>query len=317
MARMVTQEQWAGPFRMATASVAEASEGVRSENARSRYHTWHRSTRAGKLGATPYLTTAGGDAKSEEESLDSDDLDALMRAGEVYHNLRVPPGCWAVVRVDGRSFTALTKKHYVHPFDELFHLAMVAAATGLLSTLGGALAATHSDEISVLLPRDWISFDRKVEKTISVAAGGASAEFTRHTGHAGAFDGRLWVGATDEQVVDYYRWRQADALRGALNSMAYWTLRHEGKTERQATAALHRKGVDFKNELLFQDGINFSKTPLWQRRGTILHWERHEKIGHNPLTGEDVIAQRRRIRIDSEPPAGDEYSALIQRLLAV
>ena len=185
----------------------------------------------------------------------------------------------------------------------------------LLSTLGGgALAATHSDEISVLLPRDWISFDRKVEETISVAAGGASAEFTRH---AGAFDGRLWIGATDEQVVGYYRWRQADALRGALNSMAYWTLRHEGKTERQATAALHRKGVDFKNELLFQQGVNFSKTPVWQRRRTILHWERHETFGHNPLTGEDVTALRRRIRIDGEPPAGDEYSTLLQRLLAV
>ena len=73
-----------------------------------------------------------GGVRSEEEPLNADDLDALMRAGEVYHNLRVPPGCWAIVRVDGRSFTALTKKHYVHPFDELFHLAMVAAAIWLV-----------------------------------------------------------------------------------------------------------------------------------------------------------------------------------------
>src|SRR5690242_19905535 len=151
-----------------------------------------------------------------------------MRAGEAFHSLRVPPGCWTIIRVDGRSFTGLTKKHYEHPFDERFHVAMIAAATELLHTFGGIVATTHSDEISVLLPRTWDSFDREVEKTVSVAAGSASAEFTRHTGHAGAFDGRLWVGATDGQVVDYYRWRQADAVRGALNSIAYWLLRHDG-----------------------------------------------------------------------------------------
>ena len=63
--------------------------------------------------------------------------------------------------------------------------------------------------------------------------------------------------------------------------------------------------------------VKLNETPLWQRRGTAIYWEHYEKVGHNPLTGEDVTATRRRMLIDSEPPSGDEYSALIQRLLAV
>jgi len=168
-----------------------------------------------------------------------DDLDALMRSGEAYHSLRVPPGCWTVIRVDGRSFTRLTTDYYERPFDERFHDAMALAAKTLLIDLSGIFASTHSDEISVLLPRTWNVFDREVEKTVSVAAGTASAMFSKASGIPGTFDGRLWVGATDDQVVDYFRWRQADAVRGALNSMSYWALRRDGKNERQATSALH------------------------------------------------------------------------------
>jgi len=245
-----------------------------------------------------------------------DDLDALMRAGESYHNVRVPLGCYIVVRVDGRSFTRLTNEEYERPFDLAFHQAMVGTARTLLTDLGGIFTCAHSDEISVLLPHTWDNFDREVEKTVSIAAGTASARFTLSTQRFGAFDGRLWIGATDEQVVDYFRWRQADSLRGALNSMPYWALRRDGKNERQATAALHKQGVAFKNDLLFNYGINFNEMPVWQRRGTVLYWELYEKVGHNPITKEDVIAVRRRVRTDDEPPAGEAYGSLIRSLLA-
>ncbi len=81
-----------------------------------------------------------------------DDLDALMRAGEAYHNVRVPLGCYIVVRVDGRSFTRLTNEEYERPFDPAFHQAMVDTTRTLLTDLGGTFTCTHSDEISVLLP---------------------------------------------------------------------------------------------------------------------------------------------------------------------
>ena len=51
---------------------------------------------------------------------------------------------------------------------------------------------------------------------------------------------------------------------------------------RQATSALHGLTVPQKNELLFQLGVNFNETPLWQRRGLALYYETYEKPGIDP-----------------------------------
>jgi tRNA(His) 5'-end guanylyltransferase len=44
-----------------------------------------------------------------------DDLDQKMRVFETAHDLCVLPGLYMVARLDGRSFTRLTKE--VHPFE--------------------------------------------------------------------------------------------------------------------------------------------------------------------------------------------------------
>jgi tRNA(His) guanylyltransferase len=71
---------------------------------------------------------------------------------------------------------------------------MRAAASALVEELGGLAAYTESDEISVLLHRDWDLFGREVEKLVSVSAGIASAAFTLTAGLAGHFDSRVWLG---------------------------------------------------------------------------------------------------------------------------
>jgi tRNA(His) guanylyltransferase len=78
------------------------------------------------------------------------DLDMIQRAREWYHGLTLLPGAWAIVRVDGRAFSRLTEERYEKPFDPAFADAMVAAATELLTELGGRYAYTESEEISVL-----------------------------------------------------------------------------------------------------------------------------------------------------------------------
>src|SRR5688572_3636404 len=94
---------------------------------------------------------------------------------------------------------------------------------------------------------------------------------------AAQFDCRIWMGAQKELVLDYFRWRQADAARCALNGWAYWTLRKAGRTVEEATTALHSQSVAYKNELLFQNGINFNDVPTWQKRGTGVYWETFQK----------------------------------------
>jgi tRNA(His) guanylyltransferase len=89
----------------------------------------------------------------------------------------------------------------------------------------------------------------------------------------------------------------------------------QGKSTTQATQALERLSVADKNELLFQNGINFNEVPNWQKRGVGLYWEEYEKEGVNPLTGQTVTAQRRRIRIEYELPMKEGYTEFIRRLL--
>jgi tRNA(His) 5'-end guanylyltransferase len=243
------------------------------------------------------------------------DFEARMRAGECFHDLRLLPAAWVVLRLDGHGFTRFTNARFAKPFDEDFHEHMIGTARALLERFQGLYAYTESDEISILLPRGWDLFGRELEKTCSLAAGLASAAFSVACGEVVLFDSRAWVGARDEDVVDYFRWRQADATRCALNGWCYWTLRESGLGASQATARLHGRSVSSKNELLHAQGINFNDVPLWQRRGTGLSWERYEKEGFDPIRGQAIRATRRRVKIDRALPMKAEYGLMIQRIL--
>jgi tRNA(His) 5'-end guanylyltransferase len=238
-----------------------------------------------------------------------------MRLGECYHALRVPPGTFVVVRADGRSFSRLTERLVEKPFDTTFHEKMVKTASALLESLQAVYVYTESDEISVLLPRAADLFDREVEKLVSLSAARASATLSLLLGEAVEFDARLWVGATEGDVVDYFLWRQADAARCALNGWAYWTLRREGKSVRETTKALEGATVAVKNELLHVRGINFNRVPAWQRRGTGIYWETYEKDGHNPKTGQAVKTTRRRVRVDEVLPMKDAYARFVRGVI--
>ena len=136
------------------------------------------------------------------------DFEQEMRSREYFHSLRLLPGAWAILRVDGHGFSRLTETRYEKPFDLNFNGFMVQTAQALLEQLGGLYAYTESDEISLLLPPDWALFDRELEKTVSLSAGLASATFSLASGVAAHFDSRAWLGTTEADVVDYFRWRQ-------------------------------------------------------------------------------------------------------------
>ena len=239
--------------------------------------------------------------------MNANEFERRMRAGEVYHALRLPPNAWTVVRIDGRSFSRYTEARFEKPFDPRFRDLMLVAARALMAEANALYGYTESDEISLLLPRTWSMFDREIEKTVSVLAGVASAAFSVAAGEAAHFDARVWVGATDADVVDYFRWRQSDATRCCLNGWVYWTLRNEGASVEEATRAMERQSVAGKNEALFARGINFNEIPVWQRRGIGLRWDVHEVEGENPITGERTRAVRRRLVEDGDLPMRETY----------
>ena len=245
------------------------------------------------------------------------DLESRMRALEYFHSIRALPGAWVVLRVDGRSFTRLTQTDFEKPFDARFHGLMMTAAEALLTGLDGLYAYTESDEISLLLPRETSLFDRELEKLVSVSAGIASATFTHALGAPAHFDCRMWMAPDAGDVIDYFRWRQADAARCGLNGWCYWTLVKEGATAAEATKRLKGTTAAQKNELLFARGINFNDVPVWQRRGAGVLRETYERPGVDPRTSSATVAVRRRVRRDENLPLGEDYAAFLNALLHV
>ena len=131
----------------------------------------------------------------------------------------------------------------------------------------------------------------------------------------GVFDCRISQLPTKSLVVDYFRWRNEDASRNALNSHCYWLLREEGKKPDAVAKRLSGVSVADKNELLFERGINFNDIPTWQKRGIGIYWEIYEKSAKNMQTGEAVTATRKRLKVDYDLPMKGEYSSFIGSLL--
>src|SRR5258707_15695844 len=112
----------------------------------------------------------------------TDDLDDGMRLFETALDPSVLPGVSMVARLDGRSFTRMTKE--VHPFeapfDRRFHDYMLKTAEHLMVDCGlnVAYAFTQSDEISLLFGREEDGFGRRLRKLLSILSGEASAKFS-------------------------------------------------------------------------------------------------------------------------------------------
>ncbi len=249
-----------------------------------------------------------------------DELDKKMRMFETAHDMSVLPEIYMVARLDGRSFTRLTKEvhKFEAPFDEKMREIMVETVKHLMNCGFNVIYGyTQSDEISLLFHPQNSTFERKLRKYNSILAGEASAKFSLLLGDAACFDCRISQLPTKNLVIDYFRWRNEDAHRNSLNSHCYWTLRKQGKTVKEATKFMEGKSVPEKNELLFQNGINFNNLPLWQKRGVGFYWETYEKKARNKLTGEEVTATRNRIKVDYELPMKDEYSEFILNLIEI
>jgi len=243
-----------------------------------------------------------------------EEIDKRMRPYEQSLDQRILPEIYMAARIDGRSFSRLTREicHFDAPYDVRFKEMMVKTVEALMDCgFRVVYGYTQSDEISLLFHPDETAFGRKTRKYNSILAGQASAVFSVQLGQPAVFDCRMIPLPTKERVQDYFMWRQEDAHRNAMNGHAYWLLRSEGMDADQATQYLKGKSVSDKNELLFSRGINFDKLPSWQKRGIGVYWSVTEKQGLNPLTGEKTVTQRRILKCDEEIPFGMEYAEFI------
>jgi tRNA(His) 5'-end guanylyltransferase len=247
-----------------------------------------------------------------------DDLDTKMRVYEQSLDQVLLPELFLVARLDGNRFTRLTKEicRFEAPFDEHFRDMMIDTVIALMNYGFRVIYGyTESDEISLLFHPEEDTFGRKVRKYNSLLAGVASAALSMQLGQQAIFDCRMVPLPTVERVQDYFLWRQEDAHRNSLNAHCYWMLRKQGKNVAEATKMLEGQSIAYKNELLFQSGINFDKLPSWQKRGIGVYWDTFLKQGFNPITGKAETAERRMLKVDWEIPLREEYASFIAGLL--
>lgn len=247
-----------------------------------------------------------------------DDLDKKMRVFETASDQCVIPSMYMVARIDGRSFTKLTKEthNFERPFSIVFRDLMVETTKHLLnSDFNLIYGYTQSDEISLLFSINESLFGRKLRKLNSILAGEASAKFSLLLNDLGVFDCRISQLPSRDLVVNYFRWRHEDAFKNALGAHSYWKLRDNGMTVKEATKQLHGTSVAQKNELLFQNGINFNTLPNWQKRGIGIYWETYLKIGVNPMNNQPINSFRRSLKVDYDLPIKDAYSQFVEDIL--
>ena len=143
--------------------------------------------------------------------------------------------------------------------------AMDEVAIGLCAEIQGAkLAYVQSDEVSVLVhgygsiqTEPW--FGNDVQKIVSVSASIATQVFLNEWEAGGAqFDARAFLVPEDE-VCNYFIWRQQDAVRNSINMVgqSYFS-----------QAQMHGKSGDEVQEMLFRArAVNWAALPARLKRG--------------------------------------------------
>ena len=122
------------------------------------------------------------------------ELDKKMRKYEQSLDQVLLPELYMVARLDGRSFTKLTKEtcKFDAPFDTRFRDIMVNTAKSLMDCGFRVIYAyTESDEISLLFAPEEDAFGRRVRKYNSTLAGEASASLSMQLGIKATMDCRM------------------------------------------------------------------------------------------------------------------------------
>lgn len=180
--------------------------------------------------------------------------------------LMLPRRTHTILRVDGKAFHSYTRG-CDKPYDERLACALDYAAMQLCrEAQGSCFAYLQSDEISVLLTdftdiRTEAWFDGNLQKIVSVAASVVTEAMNRKHGWHGRalFDCRAFTIPDPVEVENYFIWRQQDATRNSISSLAQAHFSHK---------QLHGKNNSEMQEMLFAEkGINWNDQPDDQKRG--------------------------------------------------
>jgi tRNA(His) 5'-end guanylyltransferase len=233
--------------------------------------------------------------------------DRMKKFYEDRTRITLPRRTYTIIRIDGKAFHTYTKG-LKRPFDDGLINDMDETACYLCKNIQGAkFAFVQSDEISILLTDfDKIGtdawFDGNIQKMVSVASSMATAKFNElrrrrsfdnmktellkrtvddfHKSNAiswmeeifdvklAEFDARVFTIPCDYEVENYFIWRQKDAVRNSISSVAQSLYSHK---------ELENKSSDQKQEMIFQKGINWNDYAPMYKRGRFIFKQQVEK----------------------------------------
>lgn len=196
----------------------------------------------------------------------NDSLGDRMKAYENVSRFELPRQLPVMLRLDGKAFHTFTRG-MDKPYDVRFMTAMQEAAIEVFKALDNArFAFVQSDEVSVVMleatDRTQPYFGNNVQKIASTAASLMSVAFADAiSGYAKSkrpvFDCRVWT-LPQSEVVNYFIWRQQDATRNSLNTLAQCHF---------SSSQLHGMSQAQCHDMLHSIGVNWNDMPVSFRRG--------------------------------------------------
>jgi tRNA(His) guanylyltransferase len=216
----------------------------------------------------------------------TDILGDRMKTYERFLPQRAINGLPIILRLDGRAFHTWSKG-LQRPFDPALAQAMKDTTAYLVQAISALCGYTQSDEISLLLfstnPQQQHYFDGKIQKLVSVSAAEATLFFhqckqtlpfpERQQRLNAYFDCRFFQVPTIPEAVNYFFWREQDAIR---NSVAMLAQHHF------PLKALQGKNTSIMKQMLLEKGIDWLKTPTYHQSGSFFQSQSIEV----PLTAE-------------------------------
>ncbi|KAI8469703.1 MAG: histidine tRNA 5'-guanylyltransferase [Monoraphidium minutum] len=235
-------------------------------------------------------------------------------------DLSLLPGCYIVVRVDGKGFTKFSELHgFEKPNDKPALDLMDRAAVEVMREFPDIrLAYGTSDEFSFVLHPSTALYGRRSSKIISVLTSCFAANYVRWWGDAmgpgrplrstPVFDGRAVCYPSAAALRDYLSWRQADCHINNQYNTPYWSLVKSGLAPTEAQAALAGSDAGFKNELLFSRfGINYNELPEQFRKGSVVVRVRDRVVVKHRDDGTPVERERPGVAVLHDDIIGDAF----------
>ena len=219
-----------------------------------------------------------------------------------------------IIRIDGRAFHTFTKG-FQRPFDDTLMTAMSKTTARLVKEIPGCVFGyTQSDEISLLLKNDQTTetepwFKNNISKILSITASMATLYFNRYfqeevdefceawnidakveqayftsLSKGALFDSRVFV-VPENEIVNYFIWRQQDATRNSIQMVGQANFSHNELQYLKTNA--------IQDKLFTERGINWNDYPVPCKRGTSVY-----KV----ITRMDEDTKRTTVKIDKNTP---------------